>query len=252
MNSKNSYYKVIPIIVAAGSGQRMMQNKQSKQFTNPFQIPKQYLKIKNKTILEHSIDKFLEHNFSYILIVIRPQDQSLIESIIKNYQPSLQKKLIICYGGSSRSMSVYLSLQFIITNFKNISFDYILIHDAARPFISYKLIKNIIHKISGNNTTDGVLPVIKINDAVKHITQNKCTSVDRSNLYLAQTPQIFKLNVLLDCFNSQINNSNNFEIDFNDEIGLLEIYNKKIDYIEGEINNKKITFIDDLKNFHYI
>jgi len=161
------------IILAAGK---------SKRFNS--KIPKTYHIYKGKSLIEHSIDKAIScKKFKKIVIVINKKHKKFIKKL------NIKKAKII-NGGKSRAESSYKALKYI----KKYNINNVLIHDAARPNFTIKLIENLIKNLKKNKS---VVPVIKTNNTVKFKNNNKLTNIDRNKIYLTQTPQAFDYKTLL-------------------------------------------------------
>ncbi len=212
----NNYF----IILASG---------QSKRFNSAKH--KQFIKYKNKALFEHSIHKALKSKlFKKIILVINKKNK-----IKKNYS----KYVRIIKGGKERSDSSLIALKYI----KKFKPGNVLIHDAARPDFSIKLLLKIINNLRKNQA---VIPCLKAKDTVKYKIKNKYYNLERNNSFLTQTPQGFKFNKL---FNLSIKNNNKIT----DEATLFINDNEKIKFIKGENLNNKITFKEDIKknNIYY-
>ena len=117
------------IILASGSGKRMKSS-----------IPKQYLLINNISLLEINIEKFFSLPYlSLLIVVINKKHLKFYKEYIKNKY----KNVFFIEGGNSRQESAFNALNFL----KKYSCKYVMIHDAARPFISKKLIDNLYNKL---------------------------------------------------------------------------------------------------------
>ena len=208
----NNYF----IILGAGKGQRFGQKK-----------PKQYFDYNGKNLIDHSIDRALESKLFKKIIVV----------ISKKYKKKLKKykdnKVIIINGGRKRQDSSINALKKI----KKFKPRYVLIHDAARPNFSIKLLKNLISQLRNHV---GVVPSIKSKDSLKYKIKNKYFNIDRENIYLTQTPQAFRFKNL---YNLAIKQKSKIT----DEATLLINQNIKIKFIPGENKNIKITYLDDIK-----
>ena len=204
------------IILAAG---------ESKRFNS--KLPKSYHQYKGKLLLLHSIDKAKNYGkFSKILVVINKKHKSYINKLkIKNI------KIII--GGKTRAESAYKALK----NIKNYRFKNVIIHDAARPNFSLKLLDRLYKELKFN---DCVIPAIQTTDSIKQKTLNIIKNLNRKNIYLVQTPQAFNYEKL---YALQKNRS----IEITDDSSLFIRANKKIKIIKGETNNNKITINSDIK-----
>ena len=198
---------------------------ESKRFNS--KIPKPYHLFKGKPLILHSIDKAKSYGkFNKIALVINRKHKSYISKLrIKNI------KIII--GGKTRAESAYNALQSI----KNLNIKNVLIHDAARPNFSLKLLNKLYKELKLN---DCVIPAIQTTDSIKQKTSNIVTNLKRENIYIIQTPQAFnykKLYALQDNKSSEIT----------DDANLFVKAGKKIKIIKGEINNNKITISSDIK-----
>ena len=117
----------------------------------------------------------------------------------------------------------------------------VLIHDAARPNISSKLIKKIIYKLKFHNA---VIPAIEINDSIKQRNQiGSISNINRKNLLRTQTPQGFRYKKIFKL------HKKNKDVNINDDASLFVNDNKKIHIIKGEEQNFKITNNQDLELF---
>ncbi|MDC0215554.1 2-C-methyl-D-erythritol 2,4-cyclodiphosphate synthase [Candidatus Pelagibacter sp.] len=197
---------------------------ESKRFKS--KNPKPYYFYRGKPLIKHSIDKAIELNkFKLIVLVINRKHQKYLNKL-------KIKKIKIIYGGKTRAESAYKSLQSI----KNQKIKNVLIHDAARPNFSTKLLKKIISKLKYNKC---VVPAIKTNDTVKIKNKNKIKNLNRKNIYLTQTPQGFDYKELLKLQSNQ-------DVEITDDSSLFIKHKKKIKIIKGENENIKITTNNDV------
>ena len=207
----NNYF----IILASGQSKRFNSTK-----------PKQFIKYKNKALFEHSVDKALKSKlFKKIIIVTNDK-----KKIINRYS----KKVLIIKGGKERSDSSLIGLKFI-KKYKPIN---VLIHDAARPNFTIKLLKRLIKSLKTNKAS---IPVISSKDSIKYKIKNQLFNLKRKNSYLTQTPQAFNFRDIYDLYIKQKNT-------IQDEATLFIENNIKIKFINGEILNEKITFKEDINN----
>jgi len=198
---------------------------ESKRFNS--KIPKSYHIYRGKPLLLHSIDKAKNYGkFSKIVLVINKKHKSHISELkIKNI------KIVI--GGRTRAESAYRALKSI----KNYNIKNVLIHDAARPNFSLKLLDNLFKQLRLN---DCIVPAIQTLDSVKQKTSNKVLNLKRENIYLIQTPQAFNYKKLY-----LLQNDKSAEI--TDDANLFIKAGKKIKIIKGENGNNKITINSDIK-----
>jgi len=205
----NNYF----IILAAGSGKRFNTR-----------APKQYFFYKNKELFEHSLEKAINSKLfkKIILIVDSPKK-------IKRKYP---KNVLIVKGGKERSDSSLIGLKKI----KRFQPSNILIHDAARPDFSIKLLKNLIKNLKKNIA---VIPIINPKDSIKYKVKNELYNLNRNKVFLTQTPQAFRYKNLYNLATSQ----NKI---ISDEATLFIENNMKIKFIKGENKNNKITYLEDI------
>lgn len=216
------------IIVAAGNGKRFKSK-----------IPKQYVKIKNETILNLTIKKFIGiKKIKYIQLVINKDHKKLYYDSISKLKTSkhFNKILPPCFGGKERSSSVKKGLIKISKLIDNPN--KVLIHDAARPFISKKIINKVITKL---DCFDAVLPCIRMVDTIWKIKQNSFELLNNRSVYFrAQTPQGF---IFKKIYDAHLKNKTWAY----DDICLANENNLKIIQIEGSDLNIKITKPEDIK-----
>jgi len=202
------------IILAAG---------QSKRFKS--KNPKQYIYYKGKPLYEHSIDKVLKSGlFKHIILVVKNNN------FIKNKYP---KSVKIINGGKQRCDSSLLGLKYA----KKLNVKNVLIHDAARPNFSIKILKNILNNLKRNKA---VIPYIDTVDSIKYNFKNTTYNLLRKNTLLTQTPQGFRYK---DLFKIAINNKKKVQ----DEASLFIDKNLKVKFIKGENRNYKITYKKDIE-----
>jgi 2-C-methyl-D-erythritol 4-phosphate cytidylyltransferase / 2-C-methyl-D-erythritol 2,4-cyclodiphosphate synthase len=198
---------------------------ESKRFNS--KIPKPYHSYKGKALLLHSIDKAKKYRqFSKIVVVINKKHKVHIKKLkIKNVK--------IITGGNTRAESAYKGLKSIKkNNIKNV-----MIHDAARPNFSIKLLSKLNNGLKIN---DCVIPAIQSTDSVKYKSLNKVSNLKRENIYLIQTPQAFNYKKLYSLQNDK-------SIAVTDDANLFVKAGKKIKIIKGELGNNKITINTDIK-----
>ena len=217
------------IIVAAGKGKRFREK-----------IPKQYVNLNCESIINLSIKKFLNiKEIKYILPVINAKHIKLYNKNINklNTSENFKKILSPCFGGNERCISVRKGLE-TISKLSDIP-SKVLIHDAARPFVSKKIIKKVINKLEN---FDAVLPCINFNDTIWKIEKDQFNLLTKRNSYFrAQTPQGFKFNKIL---KAHLNNDETWAYD---DIYLAKKNNFKITKVLGSEFNIKITKPEDIQ-----
>ncbi len=219
------------IIPAAGIGTRMQSDK-----------PKQYLQIENKTILEHSISCFLSHpSFEQVFIGLSAQD-TLFERYGLNKIPGVE----VFQGGQERADTVLSGLAFLSRRAK--AGDWIWVHDAARPCLSKEEIDLLINSLERD--ASGVVLGVPVKDTLKRVYESQdqhCMPLvqetqDRSNLWRAMTPQIFKYSDLSAAL--AFCRENNITV--TDEASAIERMGWQMSMVHGSEQNIKVTVPADL------
>lgn len=215
----------VTIIPAAGSSIR-------------FKKDKLKTKINGDSILNFSIDVFIEDADCKKIILVVKKDQF---DYYKSLYRLVNKIVVFGVNTMSRSETVYQGLNQLLKH------EYVMIHDACRPYLTAKLVNEIKNEIDSNNY-DAVIPVIPIVDSVIQQNNNEIIYPPRETLKRVQTPQCFKVQILKNSFEANTNN----EL-FNDEFSLVLKNNPLIKYklINGELRNKKITYPDDINEIDF-
>ena len=211
--------RLLVVIPAAGIGQRFDK-----------QLPKQYSKLNGKSVIEQSVQPFLDSNLVSKVIIAVSESDSYINSqdFFKN------EKINIVNGGNSRAQSVLNALN----NAQTEDYTYVITHDAARPNILEEDIVNIYEKISSSETDCSIF-YIPIVDSIKHEDHS---TLDKSEYYLVQTPQISNFSKLRSSLASLLEEG----IDIPDESFAMERKGFSISRLKGRSSNIKITHIEDL------
>ena len=208
------------LILAAGSGSRMGNSDR----------PKQFLPIYGKPLMVHTIEAFEMHDeIDGVVIVTNESYIDQVKVWCKQYDLSKVKAVVA--GGNSRQISVYNGL-IALKEIANDS-DIVLIHDAARPLISSKIISS---NIEACKKYDAVDTVIKATETLSSIP-------NRSELYQGQTPQSFKLCLILEAHEKA---KSNLIPNVTDDCKLVLSLGKEVHLVEGSVQNFKITTFDDL------
>jgi 2-C-methyl-D-erythritol 4-phosphate cytidylyltransferase/2-C-methyl-D-erythritol 2,4-cyclodiphosphate synthase len=215
-------HKIAALIVAAGVGTRCHEI-----------TPKQYIKLAGKSVLFHTIKKFLVSKYvDYIRVVINKNHENFYREVALFITDD--KLLEPVYGGESRQASVKLGLE----GFKKINPDFVMIHDACRPFVSNTLIDELVESIRHSKHA-GVVPVIEVENTVSLVNNNLIKStISRENLRIIQTPQIFNFQELLLCHQSKR--------EFTDDSSLVIENKKHVAVIQGAKSNFKLTTEEDI------
>ncbi|QQY79124.1 2-C-methyl-D-erythritol 4-phosphate cytidylyltransferase [Keratinibaculum paraultunense] len=219
----------IGIILAGGIGSRM----------GIVDKPKQFIDIYGKPIIVYTLETFDNHpEIDYIGVVCLDEWMDDLKILLRKYEINKVKWLI--KGGMSRQESVYNA---IIAISKDVNDDDILvIHDSVRPLVSHKIISNNISSAKQFGATDTVIPstdtIIKSLDGLQiHEVPN------RSELYIGQTPQSFKFELIKRAHETAIESN---KLNSTDDCQLVLDLGEKVKLVMGDKLNFKITSFDDL------
>lgn len=222
----------IVIVPAAGVGKRMLAS-----------CPKQYLTIDNQTILSHTINRLLSHkNIAKVILALSDDDAYFAQTTLAN-----NPNIIRVSGGNERVDSVLSGLQTINEQ------EWVLVHDAARPCITHDDIDKLIEHCLANNS--GGLLASPVVDTMKLAINNKVNKVnnaneaihvsetiDRSSLWHAFTPQMFKVKEL----KQAIEQAQAKGLKITDESSAIESIGLPCLLVSGRRDNIKITRPEDL------
>ncbi len=211
--------KKFAVIVAGGSGLRMGATS-----------PKQFLLLKGKPLLRHTIDAFLDAYNDMQVIVVLPKDylefgNTMIDEMID------KNRIQITTGGATRFHSVQNGLKLI--NETSIIF----VHDGVRSLVSQTLIQQCFEQAVEKGSA---IPAVAATDSIRLVNGEESSVANRNNIRIIQTPQTFKSDILLPAFNQE------YEEKFTDEATVVEAFGTKIFLCEGDYNNIKITRPIDL------
>ena len=214
------------VVPAAGVGKRMGGD-----------CPKQYLPLLGKTILERTLDRLLSHPDIAGVVVAISTDDAYWPEIAPYYQ---DKKLYVAEGGQERCHSVLNGLTLLQEHAS--ANDWVLVHDAARPCLTEKDISQLIASLC-NDEVGGILGV-PVADTLKRVGNDDQieATVDRSNLWRALTPQMFRLSLLKDALSKALAAN----VLVTDEASAIEWAGKQPRIVEGSPQNIKITLPQDL------
>ncbi|WP_294080680.1 2-C-methyl-D-erythritol 4-phosphate cytidylyltransferase [Proteiniphilum sp. UBA5384] len=203
------------IIVAGGKGLRA-----------GGELPKQFQLIGGKPMLMHTIHAF--HHYDrrmYIVVVLSEEAHSLWQELCRHHHFVIPHTTVT--GGETRFHSVKNGLDEISEE------GVVGVHDAARPFVTSRLIKRCFNTAFENRC--GVIPVIEEVNSVRQLTETGSKIIDRKLLRLVQTPQVFPAKELKKAYET------GFDTSFTDDASVAEKWGMEIQLVEGEGNNIKIT-----------
>lgn len=206
------------IIVAGGSGSRVGGS-----------IPKQFREINGKTVLWHSVKAFTEAYSDIEIILVLPNGQDEEGRKVAADFPGYRFHYAV--GGDTRFESVKNGLALVTSQ------SLIFVHDAARCLVTPKLIS---HCAAVAVEKGNAIPAIPVSDSVRIEKEDGNEKADREKIRLIQTPQVFFSDVLKKAYQRSYKES------FTDEASVVEEWGNKINLVEGESTNFKITTPNDL------
>jgi 2-C-methyl-D-erythritol 4-phosphate cytidylyltransferase len=208
------------IIVAGGSGTRMQTA-----------FPKQFLLLNGLPIMMHTLNAFYKAKAQpKLILVLHPDYHNLWLELCAKYQFTLPYKLV--NGGETRFHSVKNGLSVIDDNNAVIA-----IHDAVRPLTSSNIID---HSFTYAADHGNAITAVKSRDSVRQMQGGHTVSLLRDHIYLIQTPQTFRFDVLKKAYEQS------YDSKFTDDASVVENLGEKIYLIDGNYENIKITFPEDI------
>jgi 2-C-methyl-D-erythritol 4-phosphate cytidylyltransferase len=216
------------ILASGGKGLRFGETK----------APKQYIKIKNIPIFLFSVMAMNKISAIKKIIVAKSSDidDSYFLNLFKKFK--IKKEITLINGKNSRFKTVKEAFEA-----SQIETPFVGIHDAVRPNFNFTYINQMMSQIG---KSDGIIPVSKITSTIKRVRRKSILkTIPREELYVSQTPQIFKTEVIVNCY-KKIKKSN---INFTDESEMVEKNGFNVQRFEMNKNNIKITTKEDLKIF---
>ncbi|RUM54254.1 MAG: 2-C-methyl-D-erythritol 4-phosphate cytidylyltransferase [Methylococcus sp.] len=219
--SKTPVWALVP---AAGVGKRMAADR-----------PKQYLPLGGCTVLKHTLQRLMASQlYAGIVVALSPEDE---------YWPSLclsdTEQVYRVAGGRERADSVLSGLDFIAL-LGSVD-DWVMVHDAARPCVTETDLRRLVEEV-GNDPVGGIL-ALPVHDTLKDVESNRIQStVDRSRVWRALTPQMFRLGLLRDALREASRNDRRVT----DEASAIELKGLRPLIVEGRPDNIKITRPEDL------
>jgi len=203
------------IVVASGKGERA-----NLGYNKAFFMMKD-----QRTVLEHSIDLFIKDDECINIIIVTNDD---CRDLVLN-----QSKIITTLGGNERKDSVSNGLN-IVTS------DYVLIHDGVRPFLNIEALNELKKEVE---TTGAAILAKKAIDTIKVVNNGIIEkTLDRNTIYMAETPQGFKTDLIKKCYAECEN------INFTDDASLVESLGYSVHIVIDKYDNKKLTTEADFIN----
>lgn len=240
-NAQNPAYSPAPffyimniwaVVLAAGQSSRLSKG--------GIESKKQFLEYKGCPLFWNSVITFARSSVIDGIIITFPKSEfskcaKLVQKLIQNRNPGIPVKY--CQGGELRQDSVYNALMQLPDEC-----DYVMVHDAARPFFKAALVHSLAKKMDPGD--GGVIPVIPCADTVKKLRDGQVLeTLSRDELALVQTPQFFPKNILIN--SHKIAGEENFMV--TDDASMVEKSGFTVKTVPGHESNAKITTVEDLK-----
>jgi 2-C-methyl-D-erythritol 4-phosphate cytidylyltransferase len=206
--------KKYTVFVAGGSGSRMNST-----------TPKQFMLLAGKPVLMHTLQRFFDYDTSIIFILVLPESQ-IVEwkKLCELHQFQLPHQIVV--GGETRFHSVQKGLSLVDGD------GLVAVHDGVRPLVNTSTISAVFStaELKGN-----AVPSVPLNDSLRRVSGDKNEAVLRSDYCLIQTPQCFSISLLKKAFEQSYSDS------FTDCASVLEASGGKINLVDGNVENIKIT-----------
>jgi len=214
------------IIAAAGQGTR----------AGSSPVRKQFLNIQHKPVLVHTLEKFCQSPVVDSIVIVVPAGYKnyVAEQVVEKF--SLSKIAHIVAGGATRQQSVYQGLEALEPAVTTV-----VVHDAVRPFISASLLNRVIDR---GQKTGAAVVAIPVDDTIKQVSGDRIErTLSRESLWLVQTPQVFRRDVIVHAYQWAFFNG----IVATDDSELVERWGYPVHIVPGKRSNIKITTVEDLE-----
>ncbi|WP_064091194.1 2-C-methyl-D-erythritol 4-phosphate cytidylyltransferase [Rossellomorea aquimaris] len=209
------------VIPAAGQGKRMKAGKN-----------KLLLELNGSPVIIHTLRVFeKDSNCKGIYLSIHPGDRQALEKLLRKYDITKVVKLVD--GGEERQHSVYNALL-------EVDHDIVLVHDGARPFIKPSTIQHLVEK---TKETGAAIAAVPVKDTIKKVVDGEVEeTIERSSLWMVQTPQAFRVSLLTKAHEAAITD----RFLGTDDASLVERLNIDVSVVESDYDNIKLTTPEDL------
>lgn len=217
--------KKFAVIVAGGNGTRMNSS-----------LPKQFMLLHGKPVLYYSIKSFLAAYEDCRIILVLPEEymaagQEVIDAFFD------YSRIEITAGGATRFHSVQNGLKLVTEE------SIVFVHDAVRCLVTIELIHRCYEAAI---ELGSAIPVVDCKDSVRILTEEGNDSLERNRIKLVQTPQVFHSKIIIPAYNID------YKEKFTDEASVAEAFGLKLNLVEGDENNIKITRPMDLVIAEYL
>lgn len=208
------------IIVAGGKGSRMQSA-----------IPKQFMLLAGIPILIHTLKRFYQYDSQLQIILVLPSAEiGYWQELCQKYNCTIPHKIV--EGGKTRFHSVLKGLNAIHSD------GLIAVHDGVRPFVSQETIAHCFNQAQLNGTA---VPCLQVIDSIRYYDETENKALNRNNYCLIQTPQVFAGKLLKKAYEQD------FSETFTDDAGVVESLGEKINLVDGNRENIKVTTPYDLE-----
>ena len=220
------------VILAGGTGSRM----------GSTDMPKQFLEIKGKPILNHTIEKFLPNPKFEKIIILSPKTWiGHTKEIIRKFT-GMSDRIAVIEGGATRNETIMNAIDYIDKKYTLDDETIIVTHDSVRPFVTHRIIEENIAAAEACGACDTVIPAT---DTIVEGNGEAITAIpDRRSMYQGQTPQSFKAKLLRELYRSL---SDAEKDTLTDAAKILVMKGREVRLVQGETFNIKITYPYDLK-----
>jgi len=218
-------HQTFAVVPAAGRGVRMGGNR-----------PKQFLMLNGKPILAHTIERLSQAPFiAGMSLVVPPDLLTQTEEMIRRYCSNCDLAIEVIAGGKERQDSVFNALQRLPAEC-----GWVLIHDGVRPFASVRLLEETWEAARQNGAA---IAAVTATDTIKRVQNGRVLeTLERGQIILVQTPQVFRRDLILDAYREAQKQG----WVGTDDASFVERLNLRVDVVEGEYSNIKVTRPSDL------
>lgn len=220
------------MILAGGIGTRM----------GNIEKPKQFLELGDKPIIIHTIEKFLLFDeFKEVLVLVPVAWLKYTEDLLKSF--NLLDKVSLVEGGDKRNETIFKGINYLYEHYDITEDDFVITHDAVRPFVSYRIIKDNIDAMNDYDCTDTVISAV---DTIVQSSDGKTiTSIpNRTEMFQGQTPQTFKIEAYKNFYENTSEDEKNI---LTDAAKIFVINNQEVKMVRGDKTNIKVTYMHDLR-----
>jgi len=212
-------YQEYALIVAGGKGTRIKSN-----------LPKQFLELKGKPVLFHTLEAFYRYSEKIKIILVLPKDDfETWYGICETH--NFKKSVILQEGGQTRFQSVKNGLNKIDGD------GLVAIHDGVRPLVSEKIIQTSFELAAKSQSAIAAVP---LKESIRMTEGSHTRSMDRTKFHLIQTPQTFQVALIKKAYEQDE------DVNFTDDASVVEKAGHAVSIFEGSYTNIKITTQEDL------